>query len=713
PAGGELTLVGVSDARYESVYGIELANGRFPQPNEIILPMATALQHSLNVGDVITLENGGEPVELTVSGRLKLEEETGVFTTPPAYVPLSAAQQLNQTPDAVDQIGIVLTEFALFDEAKSRIAAALPADFIVSQANGSRTIDFNILIIQGGMAIVGLIILLAAAFVIMNAFAMAVTARTEEIGALRAVGMVRRQIMWLVLGEGFILGVIGTTFGLIVGLILGYAILNGMNLLDTVAFAVPWWALLVSIVLGLGVTVAASWLPARRASRVPPIVAARGTPKTAVSDWYTTHAGKIGLILLILILTAVFAIALILRPAIWEGMAVYGVATIGMLAAMFLLLPRMIGGLGTAVFPLLIRRFGAAGRLAADNFKRNPHRTATTATALTAGLTAVIFTTGFMQIFLKGGFAAPVSTFQGDAFLGLSFDQLTGSDSISINDLNFDILSTPLDPDLLAQTEHIAQANGATMLVLAGTGAPSELAAIPGNPILFVDPAIFLDTGNYTFFTGNQNDALHYFETSNAVLLQPMLAERLDVDIGETVTIPSPSGDLTVTVAGIGGSGFPFTIMSIGDGQQFFNIAGPSMVGFVLPDDIDPEDFWAEIESLIVSYPEYDLMVIQDAIDRTLVAMNQFQSLLIALLLLAVIIAGLGVVNTMMINVSERQRELGLLRAVGATQSQVRAIIVAEAGTLGAVAAIVAAVFAILLVGLLVLLLSFGGYESM
>ncbi|KAA3661405.1 MAG: hypothetical protein DWQ04_16575, partial [Chloroflexi bacterium] len=530
---------------------------------------------------------------------------------------------------------------------------------------------------------------------------------------LRAVGMIRRQILWLVLGEGFILGIFGTVVGLFVGIVLAYFILNSLELLDSVAFAIPWWALLVSIVLGLGVTLAASFMPARRASRVPPIVAVRQMPKTAVSHWYTTRAGNIGLMLLVFILVTAFAIAFILRPTIWEGMAVYGIAIMSLLAAMFLLLPSMIGRLGTAVYPLLVRRLGAAGRLAADNFQRNPMRTATTSSALVAGLTAVILTTGFMQIFLKGGFAAPVSTIQADAFISISMEQFAGGDELTIEDMSFDYLSDPIDPDLVAEATEFATSQGVGIMPLAAVIGPPELSAIPGNPILFIEPNSFLSSGNYTFFEGNQQEALPILEAGHAILLQPMLAERFDAQVGEIITIPTGNGEIDVTVAGIGGSGMPFTMMPFQDGVQYFGMTGPSMVGLLVPDHVDADSFLGAVKTIVAPYPDFDLLLIQDNIDTAIAGFNQFQQLLTALLLLAVMIAGLGVVNTTMINVSERVRELSLMRAVGATQSQIRTIVVAEAGTLGAIAAIIAAFFSFIMVGLLVLLLSFGGYQSM
>ncbi|MCP4426549.1 MAG: FtsX-like permease family protein, partial [Chloroflexi bacterium] len=432
---------------------------------------------------------------------------------------------------------------------------------------------------------------------------------------------------------------------------------------------------------------------------------------TAVSGRSTTSGSRIGLILLGLIIIGTTIFALVGQPNIFVALGAFALVLTLTIISIVLLLPGLMIGLGTAVRPFLVRWWGTNGRLAADNLRRNPRRTAHTATALMAGILMIIATTGFLQIFLKGGFSAPVSQIQGDAFVG--FDLLNVvDDEFDYENLNFDFFFDAIDPNLVIELDALAAAGSVKLMPMRGVEVPPELQLTPGSPALLVDPQAYFDSGNFTLFEGDQTQALALMAQGNAILLQPYLAEHVNASVGNSITLPTPHGDVDFIVAGIGGSSFPMAILPFSAGERYFDAAEPSFIGILIPDNQNREQAITDVTAIVEQYPEYTTYHIDDMIDPVMVAMGQLQQTLTALLFMAVIVAALGVVNTMVINVAERRREIGLFRAVGATQRQVRQTVIAEAATLGFIAALIAALFSFLLIGLLALLFIPNGYAS-
>jgi putative ABC transport system permease protein len=177
----------------------------------------------------------------------------------------------------------------------------------------------------------------------------------------------------------------------------------------------------------------------------------------------------------------------------------------------------------------------------------------------------------------------------------------------------------------------------------------------------------------------------------------PISAERLGVGLGDTVSVRTPRGVFPYTVAGIGG-GMMMPVFAYADGEADFEVANPSYLGlFAAGDGEERATVLAQVEQLLLPYPGTGLLDRRASLDPVVDMVTRLEVLLDGLLLLAVTVAALGVVNTVVINVAERRREIGLLRAVGATRRQVQAAIVAEAAALGLMAAVVAAVLGLLM----------------
>ncbi len=565
----------------------------------------------------------------------------------------------------------------------------------------------NVLLVQAGLAVVGLIILFAAGFVILNAFAMSVTGRMREIGAMRALGMTRRQVMRGVLAEAGLIGSIGTVAGVLIGLGLAWAMMQTMGTLKEAPLTVPLWGLPLSTLMGLAVTLIAALQPAWRASRVSPIVAAR-PEATAAAGWYVRSGGRVGAAILGLLLPGLAAYGLLARPDVFTAQAVMVVGQAALLGATVLLLPAVIDPVTALARPLLVRWLGAEGRLAADNLGRNKLRTVLTAGALTAGLTIIIATSGLMTAGLKGSMSRLGALVHEDCFVVADIAKAVSSGEFSVDNF-FQAISQSPSLDLtpvLAALDPLVESGAIEVERNRFVPIPPEVTAIPGTPGIFVDSDIFLRIGGFCFFEGSPETALEWMQRGRAVLLQPIVAERLGVQVGDAIPVQTPHGEVEFTVAGIGGSGYAMPVFSYADGETYFDVTTPTHLGIVVAEGQDLEATLAQVAEAIEPFPGMILHDYDNSFDPLLEMIDRLELLLDALLLLAVVVAALGVVNTMVINVTERRREIGLLRAVGATQRQVRRAVVAEAATLGLLAALVASGIGLLMLltwGLLVL----------
>jgi ABC-type antimicrobial peptide transport system permease subunit/class 3 adenylate cyclase len=318
-----------------------------------------------------------------------------------------------------------------------------------------------------------------------------------------------------------------------------------------------------------------------------------------------------------------------------------------------------------------------------------------TAGALTIGLTTIVATTTLLTLSFKGGLNAFFGLFHEDVFVIPDIPGLLASGELSIES-SMDVAYRTLDPVLVETAE---QMDVGTLVRYGFAPIPAELSSYPGAPGLFVDPEVFLPLGNFDFFAGDADSALEMMRRGRAVLLIPIVAERLGVEVGDVIPVHTARGMVKFTVAGIGGTSTNFSAFSYADGETYFSLGEPSWLGVAVAQGEDVEAVLEQIQEAIEPFEGVVAFDMRDSgVGGLVKIVDQLQALLNALLLLAVVVAGLGVVNTVVINVAERRREIALLRAVGASQRQVRQAVIAEAATLGVIAALVATVLGLTMI---------------
>lgn len=544
-----------------------------------------------------------------------------------------------------------------------------------------------IAMLDPAMLFIGLVVMLAAGFLIFNTFGMTITRRRQQIGGLRALGLTRGQTMRVILAEALLLGVAGAALGVIFSLVLGQLLIAFIKPFagQMVAFgdATPELPVVIfAAVMGLLITLLSVLLPARRAARAAPLDALR-EPEAAGLEPARRGQTALGAILM----AGLLAYVILMPPGEWVAYPLDAPLTalviLLWLAGVMLLLPGVIGlaaRLGRRLLP------GTTGRLMTDNLRRARGRVTLTVLTLAFALLVIIALNGFMDFFLNHSVGATLKAAgQRDAFFVSRIDITGGWGEIIARRLDSIMLA---DDELQALVEVV---EGSANYTLNYFVVVPELSFFGSGYFSYmIDPVLLRGVGEamFTFSEGDWNTALPVMEAGCGALVSPAVAARNNVGLGDTLTITGRGGPLDCTIAGLGTSVAGATIISDTQHDQLTDM-NPSLV-LILPHlDTDPAELAARIQALSANFPEIRLTWVSDfavALDDSGEIINVAFN---AMLVLASFAAAFGVVNTMLMSVDERRREIGLLRAVGATRAQMRRIIIGEAVFMGAVGGVV------------------------
>ena len=623
--------------------------------DQVVFDKGTAEDGDFGVGDQATVLVQGAPLEVTISGiaRIGGADSPGgasftMFTT-------EAAQRYVGEVGKFDSISIAAEDGVSQDEVVERIAPSLPDGIEV--VTGATVTEENQDALREGlsffntfMLVFAVVALLVGGFIIFNTFFITVAQRTRENALLRAIGATRRQVLAAVLIEALAIGLIASALGLVAGIPLAAGL---KALLAGFGFEIPAGGIVLatgSAVLafsaGVIVTVLAAVSPSRKAGKVPPVAAMRDV--AVGSTGYGSRQRIIVGVLILVLGAAALLYGLFGDPGsalAMVGLGVllvfFGVSVLGRTVA--LPLSRVIG------LPLPRVR-GIAGQLARENAMRNPKRTAATASALMIGVGLVSFITIFAAS-TKASFSNTVD----EAFTG---DFIATSGQMGVGGVS---------PEFTERVNDLPE-------IEAAGGIRAGLAAIDGNSesLIGTSPEAFeiFDVGPVA---GTPDDL---DETSIAVSEQTADDEGLAV--GDRVTVDFTStGEQDMTVA-----------MVYAENAAAGNwILGLDAFEANYPDQMDVQVFvrkaegvpsaeaLAAVEDVADDFPGVSVLDQTEYKEEQMAFVDQMLGLVYALLALAIIIALLGIGNTLALSIVERTRELGVLRAVGMTRQQLRSAI--------------------------------------
>ncbi|MFC7216916.1 ABC transporter permease [Streptomyces polyrhachis] len=662
PTTGPPTLAGNWELTEHSV--VELHSGHEPHSaGQLLLDKDTADRKGVRIGDRLTVIAAPGSFQAEVVGLAAFTS-----TNPGAavvFLDTPAAQKLLLgRPDAVTSLSLQAAPGVSDAELKGRVARALGPQYAVKtaaeQAKSAteelggflRVIKYVMLGFAGVAVLVGI-------FLIVNTFSMLIAQRTRELGLLRALGADRRQVRRSVLTEAVLLGLVGSTLGLVAGLGLAAGLIElmgvlGMNL-DAAEMVVVWTTPLAAYLVGLGVTFVAAYLPARRAARVSPMAALSDIEVAGVGRPLRIRAvvggvvGAVGIAALALCAAATRTAT----AAVWLGTGVV-LTLLAMVVAGPLLVRPVIRVLGAA-FP---RMFGPVGSMSRRNALRNPRRTGATASALMVGLALV----GGLSI---AGASMTRSVDQ-------EIDRSLGAD--------FVVGGADFGPFPREVTERVRTVDGIGLLVRQRY-ATVRLTLPDGQSVRTAvgayDPGLD-KVFRLRYAAGDTPAAL----ADGRVGLQKGYADEHRIRIGSVLEARFADGSRArLTVAALNtqtsdgfnaGGGF---YLGLGTLEKHLPDGQESGLLINAADGTSPQELRSSLERALKDYPQ---VKVRDQADFKELIRQQISVLLYlvyALLGLAIVIAVLGVVNTLALSVVERTREIGLLRAIGLSRRQLRRMI--------------------------------------
>ncbi|MFJ4621378.1 ABC transporter permease [Streptomyces sp. NPDC088812] len=638
---------GTEDPRYP------LQEGSAPHgANEVAIDSETARRAGYEVGDT---------VRLSVDGPVLTPKITGIFTTDDGNVTAggslalfdtATAQQLFGKTGTYDEIDVKAAAGTSQAALKAALDKALAED-LVETTTGRRLADDQAETIASSMSGLKQVLLVFAGialfvgtFIIANTFTMLVAQRTKELALLRAVGASRRQVTRSVLIEAFAVGAVAGVAGLVAGIGIGAGL---RSLVGTLGATIPDGPLVVSpgtvaaaLLVGVVITMLAAWLPGRRAAKIPPVAAMSSLHATA-----STKSMVLRNTLGALFSAAGVAVVLVATTMDGsDGQAPMGLGAVLLIIGVFVLTPLLSRPLIAAAAPAL-RVFGVSGKLARQNSVRNPRRTAATASALMIGLTLI---TGMTV--------------------------MAGSLQTSIDKM----ASAAIEADYV-----VSMANGNALSPDVEKKLSSTAGVTASSPLRNAPARIDGKTEYVTGVTGSAIGELTDLTVDDGSF--EVGGARVVVD-GDTAASHGWKAGSAFTVTYEDGQKQRLTVAGVYQGNQM--IRGIMLDNTALaPHQDDPADMQVmvktsggvsdatqdELEKALGSNPAIRVQSKQDLSDQIAQMFTLMLNMLYGLLAMAVIVAVLGVINTLAMSVFERSQEIGMLRAIGLDRRAVKRMV--------------------------------------
>ncbi|MFD9481219.1 MULTISPECIES: ABC transporter permease [Streptomyces] len=645
---------------------MKITSGNAPRgPTEMMVDADTAEKHHLKLGDELRT--------ITITGDIRAKI-TGIatftVTNPGAaivYFDTATAQQaLLGSPGSFTHVNVTAKDGVSDEQLKRNVAAAVGADTYKLQT-AKEAADANRKDVGSFLNVMKYVMLgfagiafLVGIFLIFNTFSMLVAQRTREIGLMRAIGADSGQILKSVVVEAFLLGVVGSLLGIGAGIGLAVGLMQlmgsmGMHL-STDDLTIAWTTPVIGIVLGVLVTVVSAFIPARRAGKVSPMAALResGTPGDKKAGVVRAVLG--------LVLTGIGGAGLYLATAAEKagpGSLWLALGVVFSLIGFIVIGPLLAAGVVRVLSGVVLRPFGSVGRLAERNALRNPRRTGATAAALMIGLALVAC------LSVVGSSMVASATEE--------LDKSVGADYIVNSETGQPVL--PQAEQALRATkglDHVTAYREVAAKVTAPDGTTVEEGLGATDPTYAKDIRRKMVSGEHTAAYG-----------ANAMSVGSEYATKHGVKAGDELTVAFTGGStVKLKVAAITSDEG-----NLDKGTKYIStetaranvpadkLPLPFMLLASAQDGESDAAAYESVKAAMAEYPQYKVRNQTDYKQALKDQVGQLLNMVYGLLGLAIVVAVLGVVNTLALSVVERTREIGLMRAIGLSRRQLRRMI--------------------------------------
>lgn len=636
-------------------------------PNSIILSDALAARHNLKNGDSIPLYTSKGRQDFRVLGTFKPTGIGEVFGGQVAVMDIYAAQSIFNREANFDRIDVMTAPDVPLETVRQALRERLPSGLEVAPPalRGENT-EGVVATLSQGLLVTSFVALLVGVFLIFNSFGIAVNQQWKEIGVLRALGLESRNVQFMFLGEAVLIGALGSILGVGVGFILAIGANHILSFITAVAYGFlstpsvprfhPMYAL-EAMALGIAASVAAAWVPAYGASRLNPILALHNV-ETRQKDTILRFAKMpVGVVLIIV------GLLLIRFTTPRVGMILqFGYAGLIMLG-LLLMLPTLAKWIGSLLRPLMDRVFGSEGVLAVDSMLQAPLRTSATVGALMIGLGFVFSTGAFIQS-------------QKRVITRSLNNEMTSDLYVASSNL------------IRSRTYHFSEELGRQVAAVPGVKSIENLrlAFIPYQndnvAMIALEMSGWFERVEQVVAEGDEARVRELIPKGEGILVSQNFATRWKVDVGDVLQLETPTGTLARPILGL---------------VEDYT----SEKGTVLMDRALYKQFWQDdaVDFFDVNlHPGVEQKTVQLAIQRLLAGnhrafvytnseykrwilnlIDQFFMFNYTQMVVAIFVAAIGIINTLIISIAERKREIGVIRAIGGMRWQIRRMVLLEA----------------------------------
>jgi len=680
---GNLLVLGVDMTGDRSLRDYDLESGEdaviddplvfLAQPDSIILAKEFADKNGIAVGSRVTLGTAEGDKAFAVRGVMKSSGLTSAFGGNLAIMDIYAAQKMFGRGRMFDRIDVALKPNRTLADAEQEITAIVGPGFQVEPPSG-RGQQFEAMLAAYSMmvGISSLFALFIGMFIIYNSFSIAVTQRRSEIGILRALGATRRQIRWLFLGESAVTGLVGSIGGVLFGVLIARGIAASIGTLIADVYGVAQHAdelatnpalLALALAIGVGTSIVAAAIPARNAARVDPVQALQK------GKYQVLSAGESRTRAVAAAICGVISIGCLLaansRPIFYVGYV------LAILVAL-LLGPLLSLALAKAIRPVLKWARPVEGALAADSLIQAPRRTSASVAALMLSLALVIAFAGMARASYDSIITWMETALNPELFI-------LPSQSVVSRTIRFPS-SMAAEVAAIPGVEHVQMVRDARIVF---RKTPVMLVAVEVNNIA--------KTARLPPVAGNPDEMYRKAAAGEGLMVSDNLAQLQHLSLGETLEIPAPEGVIRLPIVGI--------VVDYSDQQGTILMDRGLFARYWKDDSVNIFRIYVKQGAPIADVRQRILeqyagqrqvfVLTNDELKRYILKVtDQWFGLTSVQIAVAVLVAILGIVNTLTVSITDRRRELGVLQAVGGLHRQIRGTIWIEAlsiGTLGLV----------------------------
>ena len=663
--GGAPTL-GLSFDPNAQISALRLVQGKDPTtPQQVVMDLGTAQKYGFKVGQSVRILLQGPTRTFTIVGLARFGTADNLAGATLAAFDTPTAQALMGEVGQFDTINVVAQPGADKTTVQRDIARALPrgVEVVTGQTvvnEATNAIGQALGFLNTALLVFAFIALFVGGFTILNTFSITVGQRTRELALLRIVGASRRQVFRSVLGEAAIVGLVSSLIGLGLGVLAAIGLeklLSGFGVtLPSGPLVFEARTVIVCLVVGVGVTLVAAISPARRAVRIAPVaaVSAQQTEEEVPLRRRFTRGGII----------FVVGVALLAWGLTAPAIALVGLGAVLIFVGVAMLAPAVARPMASVIGRPLARLLGTSGRLGRENSMRSPRRTAQTSSALMVGLALVSAIAVFGASLSRSATASVDNAISADLIVSTTNNAGNG---------NF--------------SESVPQVASSVPGVTASTTVYGDQFEFRSSleSLLAIDTKEMSQTVILNTTSGSGAPAL----AAGDLLVDTTTANSDHLTVGESVPVKfALTGPQTMRIGGIYQPNALVGHFLVGDAFFVRHFQNP-LPGAVLLKTDGSTGVQQAVARALAPYPNVKVQSRAQFEASESAQVNQLLGLVYALLALAVVIALIGIVNTLMLSVFERTHEIGLLRAVGMKRRQVRAMIRSESVILAVFGAII------------------------